>query len=64
MRVILETARAGQGFTQAVGDEIEVSDREGRAMIESGAAVAVETAMREPRAEKSVTAYGKRQGRY
>lgn len=63
MRVILETPRAGQGFTQVVGDEIDVSDREGRELIRRGSAVAVETAMRAHDMEKAGTAHGKRQGR-
>lgn len=53
MRVVLKTGRAGQGFVQRKGQTIEVTDREGRALIDNGDAC-IETAMDEQKREKAV----------
>ena len=38
MKIKLLVSRAGVDFVQNVGDEIEVSDKEGRSMIDAGQA--------------------------
>lgn len=58
MKVILNVGRAGAGFTQNPGDEIEVSEREGIALLDSGAARPVreenrEKAIKKNKAEKA-----------
>lgn len=57
MRVKLLISRAGVGFVQKVGDEIDVADAEGARLIAAGKAVPVrqerkETATKKPAAEK------------
>ena len=47
MRVKLLVSRAGVGFTQNRGEEIEVSDAEGVRLIESGQAEPVRAAATE-----------------
>lgn len=42
MLVTLETTRVGQGYVNHIGDEIEVSDEEGMALIAAGSATAVQ----------------------
>lgn len=41
MKVRLLTSRAGQGWSQAAGDEIEVSSQEGARLIEMHRAVPI-----------------------
>ena len=41
MQVILQISRAGAGFVQNAGDKIEVSDNEGKRLIEAGKAIPV-----------------------
>jgi hypothetical protein len=58
MKIKLLTSRAGVGFAQSAGDEIEVSDAEGARMVEAGQAIPVreatrETATRKPAREKA-----------
>lgn len=58
MKVILNVSRAGVGFVQNPGDKIEVSDREGKALIENGSARPAreekrEKATKKVRAEKA-----------
>lgn len=52
MKVKLLISRAGAGFSQNVGDEIDVSEAEGLRLVQAGKAVAVaekrETATRKP----------------
>jgi hypothetical protein len=50
MKVELLVSRAGVGFAQNVGDEIEVSDAEGERMI--AASQAVEVAAKKPATRK------------
>ena len=52
MKIKLLTSRAGVGFSQNVGDEIEVSDAEARRMIEAGQAAPVRTGKAPERAVK------------
>lgn len=59
MKVKLLVSRAGAGFVQNRGDEIDVPDAEAIRMIEAGQAepvrtAAVERAVRAPRSEKAV----------
>ncbi len=59
MKVVLCVGRAGVGFSQNPGDEIEVSDREGKALIDSGQAVPsrinkTERAVKKSKAEKAI----------
>jgi len=59
MKVVLNVGRAGVGFTQDPGDEIEVCEREGKALIDSGQAIPVrqkrvDRAVKNSRAEKAV----------
>lgn len=63
MKVKLLVSRAGVGFSQSVGDEVDVSDAEGKRMIEAGQAVPVretqakapkETATKKAVSEKAV----------
>jgi len=58
MRVILDTWRAGRGSVQRPGDAIDVDEKEGRALVNSGQA-RIETAMQEPRKEKAATRTGR-----
>ena len=53
MKVKLLISRAGVGFSQNVGDEIEVSEAEGLCLIKAGQADAVE--VRETATKKTAT---------
>ena len=58
MKVKLLVSRAGAGFVQNRGDEIEVSDDEGARMIEAGQAIEIiglkkETASSKTKTEKA-----------
>lgn len=58
MKVILNVSRAGVGFVQNAGDVIDVSEREGMALLENGSAVLFreekrETAVKKQKAEKA-----------
>lgn len=44
MKIQLLVSRAGANFSQAAGEQIDVSDAEGRRMIEAGQAVLVRSA--------------------
>lgn len=55
MKVKLLTSRAGIGFSQNAGEEIEVSDKEGLSLIKAGQADAVqvrETATKQTNIQK------------
>lgn len=55
MKVKLNISRAGKGFSQNAGDEIEVSDEEGRRLIELAKAEPVRQKRKET-ATKKITA--------
>ena len=52
MKVKLLTSRAGLNFSQVAGQEIEVSTKEGKALIEGGQAVPVKASANKETAEK------------
>lgn len=60
MRVILETARSGMGYTQNEGDEVEIADAEAKRLIASGQAREIETATVEAKPEQAVLRKGRR----
>lgn len=61
MRVVLDTERSGRGLYHIIGDTIDVSDEEARALIESGQAH-LETTAHEQKREKAI-ARGANRGR-
>ena len=52
MKVILNVSRAGVGFVQNPGDEIDVCEKEAKALIESGYAAPVKAGKREKATKK------------
>lgn len=48
MKLKLLISRAGVGFSQNVGDVIEVETEEAERLVEAGQAVSVETASKKP----------------
>lgn len=59
MKVKLTISRAGNGFSQNVGDEIEVSDAEGKSLIEQSKAIPIRTAKPIEKATKTEKAVKK-----
>lgn len=53
MKIKLLVSRAGVGFSQNAGDEIEVSAEEAKRMVESGQAVPVGAAPKEKATSKA-----------